>query len=52
MLSMFCPVSFGVCSVVWCSDADTHIKLLDRVVSGARLIIGGVFQCDIAHRLS
>ena len=22
------------CSAVWCSAADTHIKLLDRVVSG------------------
>ena len=23
------------CSAVWCSAADTHLKLLDRVVSGA-----------------
>ena len=23
------------CSAVWCSAADTHIKLLDRVVGGA-----------------
>ena len=23
------------CSAVWCSAADTHLKLLDRVVNGA-----------------
>ena len=26
--------------------------LLDRVVSGARFLNGGVFKCDIAHRLT
>ena len=25
-------------------------KLLDRAVSGARFLTGGVFECDIAHR--
>ena len=40
------------CSVVWCSAADTHIKLLDRAVSGARFLTRGVFECDIAHRRS
>ena len=40
------------CSVVWCSAADTHHKLLDRAVSGARFLIVGVFECDIAHRRS
>ena len=39
-------------SAVWCSAADTHHKLLDRAVSGALFLIGGVFQCDIAHRRS
>ena len=39
-------------SPVWCSAADTHIKLLDRAVSGARFLTGGVFECDIAHRRS
>ena len=39
-------------SAVWCSAADTHIKLLDRAVSGARFLTGGVFECDIAHRRS
>ena len=42
--------SFG--SAVWCSAADTHLKLLDRAVSGVRFVTGGVFECDIAHRRS
>ena len=37
------------CSAVWCSAADTHLKLL---VSGIRFLTGGVFECDIAHRRS
>ena len=40
------------CSAVWCSATDTHLKLLDRAVSGARFLTGGVFECDIAHRRS
>ena len=40
------------CSTVWCSAADTHLKLLDRAVSGARFLTVGVFECDIAHRRS
>ena len=32
------------CSVVWCSAADTHLKLLDRAVSGDRFLTGGVFE--------
>ena len=40
------------CSAVWCSVANTHLKLLDRAVSGARFLPGGVFECDIAHRRS
>ena len=46
----------GVCfavlecySAVWCSAADTHLKLPDRVVGGARFVTGGVFECNIAH---
>ena len=35
------------CSAVWCSAADTHLRLLDRVVSGARFLTGGVFECDL-----
>ena len=40
------------CSAVWCSTADTHLKQLDRAVSGARFLTGYVFECDIAHRRS
>ena len=40
------------CSAVWCSAADTHLKLLDRAVSGDRFLTGGVFECDIAIRRS
>ena len=29
-----------------------HLKLLDRVVSGARFLTRGVFECDLAHRRS
>ena len=39
-------------SAVWCSAADTHLKLLDRAESGARFLTGGVFECDISHRRS
>ena len=44
------PVEY--CSAVWCSAADTHLRLLDRVVSGASFLTGGVFECDLAHRRS
>ena len=37
---------------MWCSAADTHRKLLDWVVSGARFRTTGVFECDIVHRRS
>ena len=40
------------CSAVWCSAPDTHLKLLDRVVSGASFLTGGVFESDLAHRRS
>ena len=40
------------CSAVWCSAADTHLRLLDRVVSGACFIAGGVLNCDLSHRRS
>ena len=36
------------CSAVWCSALDTHLKLLDRAVSGDRFLTGAVFECDIA----
>ena len=40
------------CSAVWGSADDTHFKLLDRAVSGARFLTGGVIECDIYHRRS
>ena len=40
------------CSAVWCSAADTHLKLLDRVVSGACFLAGGVLNCNLSHRRS
>ena len=35
-----------------CSPANTHLKLLDRAVSGASFLTRGVFECDLAHRQS
>ena len=40
------------CSAVWCSAADTHLKLLDSVVSGVSFLTMGVLECEIAHRRS
>ena len=41
------------CSAVWCSAADTHIKLLDSVVMWCLFFLTGcVFQCNISHRRS
>ena len=38
----FLPV-YEYCSAMWCSTSDTHLKLLDLAVSGARFLTGGVF---------
>ena len=40
------------CSAVWCSATKKHLKLLDRVVSGASFLTEAVFECDLAHRRS
>ena len=40
------------CSAVWCSAADRYLKLLDRAVSCAGFLTGGLFECDISHRRS
>ena len=40
------------CSAVWCSAADSHLKLLDRVVRSAGFLGGGVLECNLAHRRS
>ena len=50
MIDLFLGDAFGglvlpvleYCSAVWCSAADTHLRLLDRAVSGARFLNGGV----------
>ena len=39
-------------SAVWYSAADTHLRLLEGVVSGASFLTGGVIECDLAHRRS
>ena len=50
MFSGFCPARFGVLFCSMCSAADTHLKLLDRAVSGARFLTGSVIvECDFAH---
>ena len=40
------------CSSVWCSGADSHLKLLDRVVRSAGFLAGGVLRWILAHRRS
>ena len=37
---------------MWCSATDTHLKLLDRVVSGTCITAGGVLNCNLSHRRS
>ena len=36
-------------SAVWCSAANSHLKLLDRVVRSAGFLAGGVLDCNLAH---
>ena len=36
----------------YCSAANSHLKLLDRVVRSAGLLAGGVLECNLAHRRS
>ena len=48
----FCPADLEYCSAVWCSAADSHLKLLDRVVRSACFQAGGVLDCNLAHRRS
>ena len=39
------------CSAVWCSAANSHLELLDRVVSGACFSAGGMLNCDLSLSL-
>ena len=48
----FVQFVFEFCSAVWCSAANAHLKLLNRVVSGASFLTGGAFEWDLAHRQS
>ena len=52
MLPVFFLPVLEYCSEVWCSAADTHLKLLDRALSGASFLTGGVFEWEITHRRS
>ena len=35
-------------SAVWCSAADSHLKLLERFVRSAGFLAGGVLDCNLA----
>ena len=37
------------CLAVLCSAADSHPKLLNRVVRDAVFLAGGVLECNLAH---
>ena len=49
--SFFLPV-LEHCSAVWCSAANSHLKLLDRVARRAGFQAGGVLEFNLAHRRS
>ena len=42
-------LGFQYCFAVWCSAANTHLKLLDCVVSGVSFLTGGALECDVLH---
>ena len=44
MLSGFVEPVSEYSSAVWCSAADTHLKLLDLLVSGVQFLTDGVFE--------
>ena len=52
MLSGFVLPVLEYWSAVWCPAAHTHLKQLDRVVSGASFLTGRVFKYNLAHRRS
>ena len=47
-----CPAVLEYCSAVWCSAANSHLKLLYRVVRRAGFLAGGVLEFNLAHRRS
>ena len=54
MIHMFCLYHFSLKCIIknLYLFSDDPLKLLDRAVSGDIFLNGGVFECDIAHRLS
>ena len=40
------------CSAVWCSAADSHLRLLDRAVACATFHMRGALDCNLLHRRS
>ena len=40
------------CTTVWCSAADSHLKLLDSVVRSAWFLVVGVLESNLDHRRS
>ena len=47
-----CPAGLKYCSAVWCSAADSHLKLLVRTLKRAKFLAGGVLECNLVHRRS
>ena len=53
LVRCFRGLSFRFWNTVLQCGTDTHLNtILDRVVSGARFLTEGVFECDITHRRS
>ena len=48
----FVLLDLEYCSAVWCSDANSHLKLLERVVRSDGFLAGGVLDCILALRRS
>ena len=48
---MFCLYHFSLKGIIKKNYLPPYrpLKLLDRAVSNTRILIGGVFECDIAH---
>ena len=46
------PVLEKYCFAVWCSAADTRLKLLDHAVSDANFLTRGVLECNTEQRRS
>ena len=43
----FVVIVLEYCSAMWCSAADTHLKLLDRLVSGASFFLGACLSVTL-----